>query len=231
VKEPPPEEQTARFSGRGAFAISQAYSYIAAAIGMAFLIGGLIAGLIALRKLVLPSPPEAFASEFLGPSESGSDEAVRSLLGALSYAIPGALVFVWHTREARRRAERSVPATHWGAPLYFHLVALITLVIAMGGAAALSHSLVDAALPDCVETPSIGAASFDPQGSPIPQITLSPDSPLVDPDRRCSPPASVALRSAMDAGIVTMVAGLAWLWHLGRARRALDPSAEVTVED
>ena len=125
MKEPPSEADRVFLRPRGA--ISQAYSCIAAAIGIAFLIGGLIVALIALHKLVLLSP----AGGVRVGVRVGRGRAVAAW--ALAYAIPGALVFVWHIREARRRAELGSGETLWGALLYFHLVALITRVIRWAG--------------------------------------------------------------------------------------------------
>ena len=90
--------------GRSA-AIAQAYYYVIAAIGLIFVLGGTIAALIALRKWVLPASNDP--SEFFGPP-SDSNDAARSFLGALAFAVPGALVLVWHLREARRHAGRQI---------------------------------------------------------------------------------------------------------------------------
>jgi Domain of unknown function (DUF5671) len=219
VSEPERGVDPAPFSGRAAFAISQGYYYLAAVIGVGFLLGGVIAALIGLRELVLPTP-----SGNGSLVESSSREAVRSILGALAFAIPGGLVFWWHLREARRRDARPVGGTFWGSALYFHLVALVALSIALGGAISLLHSLLDGALPSCYSHPTTGSPdpSFEPEvGSPI--ATLSPVPELIGTERECYPPTSQALRSAADALIVTVVAGGTWAWHLGRGRREPSP--------
>ncbi|HUF58487.1 MAG TPA: hypothetical protein VMR89_03240 [Actinomycetota bacterium] len=98
---PDPEPHPPPFSDR-AIVISQAYYHVVAAIGLAFLLGGAIAALIALRKLLLPLSEASGASgPFGGPTDANDTE--RSFLGALAFAIPGALVLAWHLREARRR--------------------------------------------------------------------------------------------------------------------------------
>ena len=74
-----------------------------------------------------------------------------------------------------------------------------------------------------VAAPSFGS-QFEGEGSPIivPDIPIDVDSPLLAPKQDCFPSTSEALRSALDAGIVALVAGGAWLWHPGRGRRAVD---------
>lgn len=232
VGEPHPDPpQSPPFSGRAVVVISQAYYYVAAAVGLAFLLGGGIAALIALRKWVLPLSE---ASGSFGAS-TGSNDTARSFLGALAFAIPGALVLAWHLREARRRERSRVSMASWGGVLYFHLVALISLLIALGGAVAMLHALRDSVMPLCyeipgpvlppVEGPSLGG-EFEGEGSPIvvPSVPIDVDSPLLAPREECYPSTSEALRSALDGGIVALVAGAAWLWHLRRGRRVVDGS-------
>jgi hypothetical protein len=231
-----PDPQSPPFSGRAVVVISQAYYYVAAAVGLAFLLGGGIAALIALRKWILPLS-EASGS-FGGPTDS--NDTARSFLGALAFAIPGALVLAWHLREARRREGSRVSQASWGGVLYFHLVALLSLLIALGGAVATLHALRDSVMPLCYEIPDhsegspIGDPTFegspippigDPtfEGSPIPPIELPADfDPELLRSEECYPATSEALRSALDGGIVALVAGAAWLWHLRRGRRAVD---------
>lgn len=215
-------------SGRAAVVISQTYYYAVAAIGLAFLLGGTIAALIALRKWVLPVGADA--SEFFGGPADRND-APRSFLGALAFAIPGALAFAWHLREGRRREGRAFRAS-WGGVLYFHLVAFIAVLITMGGVVALLHSLRDAAVPFCYDVPGFDDPVIDipsvapgAEGlSPIPPIELPEDvdAGVLFSDEECYPSTAEALRSAIDAGIVAVVAGLTWLWHLRRGRRSLE---------
>jgi hypothetical protein len=214
VTQPAPGQQP--FSGRAAFAITQTYYYIAAVVGVGLLLGGGIAALIAFRQWILPS-------EVVGPSGSGSREAVRSLLGALAFAIPGGLVLAWHLGEARRRERSSMPGSFWGSALYFHLVALISLFIAVGGVITLLHSVVDAALPQCFGVPRPYEGPLYPgEVSPIPGLSPGPDAVLIEAEEECYPQPSDALRSALDATIVASVAGGVWLWHLRRGRREPD---------
>ncbi len=226
MSEPDPEPHPPSFSDRAAIVISQAYYYVVAAIGLALLLGGAIAALIALRKLLLPLSDAAGSSGPFGSTDS--NDTARSFVGALAFAIPGALVLAWHLREARRREGGRASRASWGGVLYFHLVALISVVIALGGVVAALHGLRDAVVPLCYESPSYseGPLAGDPTFdgvSPIPPIELPAD---FDPDvlrsEECYPSTSEALRSALDGGIVASVAGVAWVWHLRRGRRAFD---------
>ena len=213
-----PDPQSPPFSGRAVVVISQAYYYVAAAVGLAFLLGGGIAALIALRKLVLPLSESA--GSFGGLSDS--NDTARSFLGAL--------VLAWHLREARRREGSRVARASWGGVLYFHLVALIALLIALGGAVATLHSLRDSVMPLCYEIPGpvvppvegpVTGSGLEGEVSPI-DVPIEVDSPLLAQQEECYPSTSEALRSALDAGIVAVVAGAAWLWHLRRGRRTVD---------
>jgi len=213
------------FSGRAAYVITQSYSYVAAVIGVGLLLGGTIAALIAIRHRILPS------SEAYGPGLDTSREAARSLLGALAFVIPGALVFVWHIRQARGGEGAYRPGAFWGSALYFHLVALIALVITLGGVTGGLLAVRDAALPYCYGP----STTFPPVATPVPgvvsgvgsgvEVSLSPDAlqALSQLQRDCSPPSSEALRNALDAAIVALVAGGVWLWHLSRGRREVAP--------
>jgi hypothetical protein len=225
---PESDPQSPPFSGRAVLVISQAYYYVAAVVGLAFLLGGGIAALIALRKWLLPI--SEVSASFGGPSDS--NDTARSFLGALAFAIPGALVLAWHLREARRHEGSRVSQASWGGVLYFHLVALISLLFALGGVVATLHAVRDSIMPLCYEVPgpvvppvapSMGS-QFDGEESPIivPDIPIDVDPPLLAPKQECYPSTSEALRSALDAGIVALVAGGAWLWHLRRGRRAVD---------
>lgn len=227
VVEPESDPQSPPFSGRAVLVISQAYYYVAAAVGLAFLLGGGIAALIALRKWLLPIS-EASTS-FGGLSDS--NDTARSFLGALVFAIPGALVLAWHLREARRREGCRVSRESWGGVLYFHLVALITLVIALGGVVATLHAVRDWALPICYDPPRaelspvegpLSGSGFEGEGSPIvdPQFPVDLDPGVLK--QECYPPSSEAFRSVLDGVIVASVAGGTWLWHLRRGRRAVD---------
>jgi hypothetical protein len=136
--------------------------------------------------------------------------------------IPGGSVCLWHIREARRREVRTVPGTFWGSALYFHLVALVSLSIAVVGTISLLHSLRDAAVPLCYPTPGLIIPPLD--RSPVPDVGSGPItvSPAPDPfptRQECYPSSSDALRSAVDALIVTGVAGATWAWHLRSGRR------------
>jgi hypothetical protein len=223
-----PNDQTPASSGHGATVISQAYYYVVAAVGLIFLLGGLIAALIALRKWVFPVSETG--SSFYGGTVDRND-AARSFLGALAFAIPGALVLAWHLREARRREGRRASRESWGGVLYFHLVALISLMIALGGVVATLHAVRDWALPICYAPPRaelspvegpLSGSGFEGEGSPIvdPQYPVDLNPGVLK--QECYPPSSEALRSVLDGVIVASVAGGTWFWHLRRGRRALD---------
>ena len=56
------------------------------------------------------------------------------------------------------------------------------------------------------------------------EIELPEDfDPEILRSEECYPSTSEALRSALDAGIVTAVAGVVWLWHIRRGRRGSEP--------
>jgi hypothetical protein len=223
-----PDEQTPASSGRGATVISQTYYYVVAAVGLIFLLGGLIAALIALRKWVFPIS-EAGSAFYRGTVDR--NDAARSFLGALAFAVPGAIALWWHLREARRREGHRITRESWGGVLYFYLVALISLLIALGGVVATLHALRDWALPICYEPP---VAELSPVEGAVSGSGLAGEgSPVVDPQypvdlnpgvlkEQCYPPSSEAIRSVIDGVIVASVAGVTWVWHLRRARRALD---------
>ena len=220
VAEPDPAAR-APFSGKAAYAISQSYYYVTAVVGVALLLGGVIAALLGLRKWIFPATPDLPDSPFLE-----GDEAIRSILGGLAFAIPGALAFWWHLREARRREPMAVAGVFWGSALYFHLVAFIALMIALGGAIETLHALVDVAIPLCYEAPR--GLVVDPNALPslAPEVgPISSDAVLVQAIRECYPPSSVALRNMVDGLIVAGVAGATWAWHLRRGRRLTPPSA------
>jgi Domain of unknown function (DUF5671) len=172
---------------------------------------------------------ETGSSFYGGPVDR--NDAARSMLGALAFAIPGAIVLWWHLREARRSEARRTARESWGGVLYFYLVALISLLIALGGVVATLHALRDWALPICYEPPR---AELSPVEGAVSGGGLAGEgSPVVDPQypvdlnpgvlaEQCYPPSSEAVRSVVDGVIVASVAGVTWIWHLRRGRRALD---------
>ena len=179
----------------------------------------MIAALIGFRQWIFPVTPDAAGSPFL---EGGSDDAIRSILGGLAFAIPGGLTFRWHLREARRRERAGTAGVFWGSALYFHLVAFVALAIALGGTIALLHSLIDVAVPQCFDLPEV---VIDPSAFPDAPVGYEgAGEPLTrQPISECYPPSAVALRSALDALIVAGVAGATWAWHLNRGRRLTAP--------
>ena len=218
VTEPDPAAAPAPSAGRAAFAISQSYYYLAAVVGVGLLLGGVIGALIGVREWIFPSGLDPTGSPFL---EGSSRDAIRGILGGLAFAIPGALLFWWHLREARRREDMALVGVSWGSSLYFHLVAFVALMIAVGGVIGTLHSLADAAVPDCFDAPTHVLPPTDI--TPIPGTSTEEASVLeqvpFDTFRQCYPPVSVSLRSALDGLIVAAVAGATWIWHLRRGRR------------
>jgi hypothetical protein len=156
-------------------------------------IGGAIAALIGLRHLVLPS-----STGF--PPFDTSRAGVRSILGGLTFVLPGIGFAWWHLREARRTERRFVPGAFWGRPLYFHLVAFVAGIIALGGSVAFLMALRDAAYSAC------------PQFGALPPGVSPPFAP------GCGDTLD-QLRSALDALIIVLVAGVVWWWHLREARK------------
>ena len=218
VTEPDPAAAPAPSAGRAAFAISQSYYYLAAVVGVGLLLGGVIGALIGVREWILPSGQDPTGSPFL---QGSSREAIRGILGGLAFAIPGALLFWWHLREARRREDLTLAGVSWGSSLYFHLVAFVALMIAVGGVIGTLHSVADAAVPDCFEAPRhvLPPTDITPiAGTSTEEASVLEQVPI-GTFRQCYPPVSVSLRSALDGLIVSAVAGATWIWHLRRGRR------------
>lgn len=135
--------------GRFAYVVSQLYYYVAAVIGVGFVIGGAIAALFGVREMVLPREFETVR------------DGLRNVLHGLAFALPG-LALVWsHLREARRREGEPFAEAFWGGTLYFHLVALVAVVFVLVGVSGILHSLVDLILPSCEPR---GTATFTPEG-------------------------------------------------------------------
>jgi len=105
------------------------------------------------------------------------------------------------------------------------------------------HSLRDSVLPLCYESPGfegplvgpeIGTGiepgigdDFEGEVSPIPPVELPADfDPEILRSQDCYPSTQDALRSALDAGIVTSAAGAVWFWHLRRGRRGSEQTPE-----
>jgi hypothetical protein len=178
--------------GRGAYVLSQLYYYVAAVIGFGLVLGGLIGALKGARTAILPREFETIR------------EAVREILRSLSFALPGAAVLWWHLREARRRESTDRVATFWGKSLYYHLVALVALGFALGGAVLVLTETVDATLPTC----------FEPFAVPAFEEVAPEFAP-----RECESRAE-GLRGILDGVIFLAVSGPLFLWHLREGRKA-----------
>lgn len=185
--------------GRAAQTISQLYYYVAAAVGVAFVIGGTIGLLFGLRTLVLPG-------EFNQPGDG-----LRTMLHGLAFALPGLGVAWWHLREARRREEHPPVGTFWGRSLYFHLVAFVALWFAVGGVITGLSAAVDAAVPRC----------FGAVATPVPEGEVEVEVP--PEGRQCYPEPEDAARRVLDGAIFLLVGGPVWWWHLRQGRRATEP--------
>jgi hypothetical protein len=186
-------------------------------VGVGLLLGGAIGALIGVRQWILPAAQDPTSSPIL---EGGSHDAIRGILGGLAFAVPGAVLFWWHLREARRREGVRSAGVSWGSALYFHLVAFVALVIAVGGVIGTLHSLADAAFPECFSSPTHVLPPIDVSpGISNGVASAAPEVIEISPLRECYPPVSVSLRSALDGLIVAAVAGATWVWHLRRGRR------------
>ena len=194
---------SAKPEGRAAHVISQLYYYVAAAIGVGFVIGGSIAILFGVRTLILPD-------EF-----QQARDGVRALLFGLSFIIPGLLVMWWHLREARRLERRGSRGGFWGAALYFHLVALLALGFVLGGSAMTLAATAEVVVPPCytAETHATKLSQGD-----------RPDSEMVlEGGRLCG---GADARNIVDAAIFVIAAGPIMWWHLRQGRRLTAPPPE-----
>lgn len=187
--------------GRAGFVISQLYYYVVAAIGVAFVLGGVIGALFGVRALLLPNEFEE------------ARDAFRTMLHGLAFALPGTVLLWWHLREARRRERRAIPPSFWGRSLYFHLVAFVALWFAVGGVITALNAAVDGALPHCVE----GHVAVPEPG------VESPPFEGFEPPGECFPGPAEAARRALDGAIFVLAAGPVWWWHLRQGRRATVP--------
>jgi hypothetical protein len=204
---PPAPNESPAFTGRSAFAIAQIYYYAAAVVGVGFAIGGAIALLIGLRQLVLPADSDT------------TRNSVRLMLQGAAWGVPGSVFAWWHLREARSREGRLIAGAFWGRSLYFHLVAFVAGVTVLGAVTAGLYALIDAALPQaCVVLPTPLGPGFGPGLSPGLGPALGPGLRQVDVSGFCTDTAD-SLRSAANALIVILVAGLVWWWHMREARR------------
>jgi hypothetical protein len=126
-----------------------------------------------------------------------------------------------------RLADRQVverPHVRGEEILYLHHIAAISLLIALGGAVAMLHALRDAVVPFCYDNSSFSGPLVSGSGDSVAEIDLPEDfDPEILRSEECYPSTSEALRSTLDAGIVTAVAGVVWLWHIRRGRRGSEP--------
>ena len=125
--------------GRAAYVISQLYYYVAAIVGVGFVIGGLIGFFFGVRTAVFP---EAFET---------ARDGLRGMLLGLAFAIPGLVTMWWHIRQARAREGRVPSPAFWGSTLYFHLVTLVALFFVLGGTAGFLAVLGEAVVPRCYD--------------------------------------------------------------------------------
>lgn len=208
-----------------------------AAFGVVLLVIAATSLLIGLRQWLLPTSGDGFGGSFFGPDTEGSNAAVRSLLGAAAIALPGAAIVVWHRREASRADQDPSEALAWGRSLFLHLVAASTLVIAGAASVVALQALRDAVVPQCFPSfMGAGSAAASISGSvpsdavtPPPLTTFEPPisipiDPGFAPPPECFPRTGDALRNALDAALVTGVAGGVWAWHVRRGRRSTGPT-------
>jgi hypothetical protein len=179
--------------GRAAYVISQLYYYVAAVVGVGFVIGGLIGFFFGVRTAVFPDEFET------------TREGLRGMLLGLSFAIPGLVTLWWHIRQARGREGRVPTGAFWGSALYFHLVALIALFFVIGGVAGFLAVLSEAVVPRC---------GFLGDLPPSNELVLSGS---------CSTDWGQTGRQLMNAAIFVLVGGPVMWWHLRQGRRLTTP--------
>jgi hypothetical protein len=180
--------------GRAAHVIAQLYYYVVAAIGVALVLGGVIGTLFGVRTLVLPN-------EF-----QQTRDAFRTMLHGLAFALPGAFLFWWHLREARRGEGEAIRTIFWGRSLYFHLVAFVALWFAVGGVISILSAGASAVVPHCFS----GEFQAQPAEAPL--------------QEECFPEPAEAGRQAIDGAIFVIAAAPVWWWHLRQGRRATGPT-------
>ena len=202
-------DQPASPESRAAHVISQVYCYVAATGAFGLFLGGSIATLFGLRELILPREFETTGS------------AVSTLLHGLSFLVPGVIIMLWHLRQARRREERPPTTVFWGRVLYYHLVALVSLLFVVIGTVGLLTNLSEALTNECDGIASSSVRTPPHQG----ELEFEPEArgPRLE---ACYPTRADALRNAVDASLVLIVSGPVFWWHLRQGRRLTAPPPE-----
>ena len=193
---------------RAAHVISQVYYYVAATGAFGLFLGGSIATLFGLRELILPREFET------------TRDAVSTLLHGLSFVVPGVTIMWWHLRQARRREDRPPTTVFWGRALYYHLIALVSLLAVVIGTVGVLTNLATAATAECDSLPR-GIARIPHEAElegPVPAEAFV--------EVGCYPTRDDALRNAVDASIILVVAGPVFWWHLRQGRRLTAPPQE-----
>jgi hypothetical protein len=129
---------------------------------------------------------------------------VRAMLHGLAFALPGLLLIWSHLRAAKRTERWAGAPVFWGRSLYFHLVALVALAFVLVGVIGLLHAAIELAVPDCFP------------GEPPVYRSLGDAE-------QCYPPPSEVGRTALDLGLVLLVAAPVYWWHLREGRRTVAP--------
>jgi uncharacterized protein DUF5671 len=199
---PTPEPE----NGRAAHVISQLYYYVVAVIGVALVLSGVIRVLFGIRTMILPQ-------EF-----QQARDGVRSVLHGLTLAIPGALLLWWHLREALRREGYVNAASFWGRSLYFHLVALVSVVFVVLGAVLALSAAADLAVPNCPA--HVRPLPLPPGAEPQPGTKSTYIQWTFE---ECFPAPAEAARRAVDGAIFILASGPVWWWHLRQGRMATAP--------
>jgi hypothetical protein len=194
---------------RGAHVISQIYYYVAAVGGFGLFLGGTIAVLFGLRELVLPREFET------------TRDGVSVLLHGVAFVLPGVAIMWWHLRQARKREERPPTTVFWGRVLYYHLVALVSLLFVVIGTVGILTNLSEALTNECDGIASSSVRTLPHQG----ELEFAPEV-MGSRLEACYPTREDALRNAVDAGIVLVVAGPVFGWHLRQGRRLTAPAPE-----
>ncbi|MGH2711502.1 MAG: DUF5671 domain-containing protein [Actinomycetota bacterium] len=198
---------------RAAHVISQIYYYVAAVGGFGLFLGGTIALLFGVRELVLPRDFET------------TRDGVGALLHGVAFVLPGVAIMWWHLRQARRREERPPTTVFWGRVLYFHLVSLVSLLFVVIGTVGTLVNLAEASTAECESSVAAEVRTI-PHEAELEEVPVA-GGPVLE--EYCYPTRDDALRNAVDASLILIVAGPVFWWHLRQGRRLTVPAPDAEI--